>query len=108
MDKLISLEEKLEEIVNADLLRLEEIRCGSFPISTNLLTKQLCWSRPVEYGIGKSSPEYKTVFGVARGGTCFDIAQQFNLTTEFFDSINPNVNCNALFVGQWLCIAGTA
>ncbi|KAK1368500.1 LysM domain-containing protein [Heracleum sosnowskyi] len=49
-----------------------------------------------------------TVFGVRKGDTCFDIAQNFQLSTPEFDSINPNVNCTALFVGQWICIDGTA
>ncbi|KAK3011125.1 hypothetical protein RJ639_012684 [Escallonia herrerae] len=33
---------------------------------------------------------------------------EFKLTTKFFDSINPNINCAAIFVGQWVCVDGTA
>ncbi|TXG60345.1 hypothetical protein EZV62_014918 [Acer yangbiense] len=58
--------------------------------------------------VAKSNPECELVVGVVSGDTCAAITQQFGLTTEFFGSINPNVNCNALFVGQWLCISGTA
>lgn len=47
------------------------------------------------------------VYSVQSGDTCFGVAQMFNLSTEFFDSINPNLNCTALFVGQWLCLDGT-
>lgn len=47
-----------------------------------------------------------SVYGVKSGDTCFGVAQMFNLSTEFFDAINPNLNCTALFVGQWLCLDG--
>ncbi|KAJ9690275.1 hypothetical protein PVL29_012766 [Vitis rotundifolia] len=56
----------------------------------------------------KATPECDAVVGVESGDTCFDIADKFQLTTEFFDSINPNLNCDALFVGQWICVDGTA
>ncbi|KAI6699826.1 hypothetical protein NL676_014150 [Syzygium grande] len=46
------------------------------------------------------------VVGVKSGDTCLAIAEQFKLTTEAFHFINPNLNCDALFVDQWLCIAG--
>ncbi|KAF7847920.1 hypothetical protein BT93_D0563 [Corymbia citriodora subsp. variegata] len=45
-----------------------------------------------------------SVYGVKSGDTCFAVAQTFNLTALSFDKINPNLNCNALFVGQWLCV----
>ncbi|KAL0442840.1 UNVERIFIED_CONTAM: hypothetical protein Slati_2006700 [Sesamum latifolium] len=48
-----------------------------------------------------------SVVGVKSGDTCFAIAQTYNLTTTAFDAINPNLNCTALFVGQWLCINGS-
>ncbi|XP_031742455.1 lysM domain-containing protein ARB_00327-like [Cucumis sativus] len=43
-------------------------------------------------------------YGVKSGDTCFAIAQAFKLTTDHFDFINPNLNCSALFVSQWLCV----
>ncbi|KAK3014605.1 hypothetical protein RJ639_009838 [Escallonia herrerae] len=49
----------------------------------------------------KAAPSCDTVYGVQSEDTCFGIAQTFKLTTEFFDSINPNINCAAIFVGQW-------
>lgn len=58
--------------------------------------------------VKKPSPDCDTVVGVESGDTCFDIAQDFGLTTEFFNSINPNIKCDDLFVGQWVCIEGTA
>ncbi|KDP26534.1 hypothetical protein JCGZ_17692 [Jatropha curcas] len=61
------------------------------------------------FGIGiKAKPECDSVYGVNSGDTCFAVTQIFNLTTEFFDSINPNLNCTSLFVGQWLCVDGSA
>lgn len=48
------------------------------------------------------------VFGVNSGDTCFSIAQGFGLSSGEFESINPNVNCAALFVGQWICVEGTS
>ncbi|OMO65037.1 Peptidoglycan-binding Lysin subgroup [Corchorus olitorius] len=56
----------------------------------------------------KSGPQCTNVYGVASGDTCFAVQQAFNLTTAFFDSINPNLVCDSLFVGQWLCVAGKA
>lgn len=49
----------------------------------------------------------ESVYGVKTGDTCFEIAQTFSVPIEFFDSINPNLNCTALFVGQWVCLNGT-
>ncbi|KAJ8642750.1 hypothetical protein MRB53_004498 [Persea americana] len=61
------------------------------------------------FGLGKSdsTPECETVYGVGAGDTCFAVRQAFNLTTEFFSALNPNLNCEALFVGEWLCVDGT-
>ncbi|KAL1809080.1 hypothetical protein DCAR_0728615 [Daucus carota subsp. sativus] len=55
-----------------------------------------------------SVPTCDSVTGVSSGDTCFSIAQSFALSTDEFNSINPNVNCAALFVGQWLCVVGSA
>ncbi|KAJ8621647.1 hypothetical protein MRB53_030176 [Persea americana] len=59
------------------------------------------------FGKKDSTPECVTVHGVVSGETCFSVTQTYNLTTDFFIAINPNLNCSALFVGQWLCISGT-
>ncbi|KAL3820600.1 hypothetical protein ACJIZ3_006512 [Penstemon smallii] len=47
------------------------------------------------------------VVGVKSGDTCFEIAKNNKLTDTEFGAINPNLNCTALFVGQWLCINGS-
>ncbi|KAF6163133.1 hypothetical protein GIB67_024997 [Kingdonia uniflora] len=64
--------------------------------------------RAVGSGAVSKGPKCKSVFGVRAGDTCFAITQLVNITTNFFLSINPNLVCNELFVGQWLCVAGTA
>ncbi|KAL8497462.1 hypothetical protein ACS0TY_020965 [Phlomoides rotata] len=45
-----------------------------------------------------------TVVGAEGGDTCSSIAQTFGLSLKEFLTINPNINCAAVFVGQWLCI----
>ncbi|EEF44512.1 conserved hypothetical protein [Ricinus communis] len=62
----------------------------------------------IGFGDAKSTPECDSVYGAQDGDTCTSVANQFNLTLEFFSSINPNLNCDDFFVGQWLCINGTA
>lgn len=46
----------------------------------------------------------KTVQGAEDGDTCTIVAQQFNLSTQQFLEINPNINCDHIFIGQWLCV----
>ncbi|KAI6703859.1 hypothetical protein NL676_012995 [Syzygium grande] len=55
---------------------------------------------PVSVSIGLKC---KSVYGVKSGDNCLSVANMFNLTPEAFSSFNPNLNCDALFVGQWLC-----
>ncbi|CAK7346403.1 unnamed protein product [Dovyalis caffra] len=55
-----------------------------------------------------STPDCDSVHGVVGGDTCSAIAQEFSLSTEDFNAINPNLDCDNLFVGQWLCVAGTS
>ncbi|PWA52534.1 lysM domain-containing protein [Artemisia annua] len=47
-----------------------------------------------------------SVIGVKSGDTCFDIANNFNLSSKAFESINPNLNCDEMFVGEWICVKG--
>ncbi|KAJ4717075.1 Peptidoglycan-binding lysin domain [Melia azedarach] len=71
------------------------------------LALSLAEGRTFAIGFAKSGPQCDSVIGVQEGNTCSDITQQFDLTTEFFNSINPNINCDALFVGQWICVGGS-
>ncbi|KAG2685244.1 hypothetical protein I3843_10G110300 [Carya illinoinensis] len=52
------------------------------------------------------TPVCNSIYGVQTGYICFNIKQKFNLTDELFTSVNPNLNCTALFTGQWLCTKG--
>ncbi|KAI3765137.1 hypothetical protein L2E82_15163 [Cichorium intybus] len=76
-----------------------------FMVSLLVMVSMVDSSRGIISGIG-FGPACTQVVGVNDGDTCFAIEQGFNLTSSFFDSINPNLNCTALFIGQWLCIAG--
>ncbi|KAK1424553.1 hypothetical protein QVD17_19885 [Tagetes erecta] len=48
------------------------------------------------------------VVGAKAGDDCTKISQKFKMSLDLFLVINPNINCKAIFVGQWLCVAGTA
>ncbi|KAB2619825.1 hypothetical protein D8674_041828 [Pyrus ussuriensis x Pyrus communis] len=48
----------------------------------------------------------ESVYGAEEGDTCESVIQKFQLGADFFLSINPNLNCDNFFVGQWLCIEG--
>ncbi|KAG6404870.1 hypothetical protein SASPL_132447 [Salvia splendens] len=45
-------------------------------------------------------------YGAADGDTCFSITKSFNLTTDFFTAMNPNLDCDKIFISQWLCVDG--
>ncbi|KAL6200404.1 hypothetical protein ACLB2K_030186 [Fragaria x ananassa] len=63
----------------------------------------------VANGDGNGKPECDTVYGVKPTNQCSGIMQAFDLSAdELFFAINPNLNCNAIFVGQWICISGSA
>ncbi|KAL8472246.1 hypothetical protein ACS0TY_028831 [Phlomoides rotata] len=45
-----------------------------------------------------------SVHGQVSGETCTSVAQDFGLSLDGFLEINPNINCDAVFVGEWLCV----
>ena len=47
----------------------------------------------------------KTVYGVQKRETCFAVAQAAGMPLKKFLQFNPNINCNNLFIGQWVCLA---
>ncbi|KAK4344157.1 hypothetical protein RND71_037251 [Anisodus tanguticus] len=49
-----------------------------------------------------------SVYGAKVGDTCSGVANGFKLTAVKFGVLNPNMNCDEIFVGQWLCIDGSA
>ncbi|KAM3395515.1 hypothetical protein P3S68_004521 [Capsicum galapagoense] len=46
------------------------------------------------------------IYGAQSGDTCVSIIRKFKLTAEGFSSINPNLDCEKIFIGQWLCLDG--
>ncbi|KAI9121292.1 hypothetical protein K1719_008325 [Acacia pycnantha] len=52
-------------------------------------------------------PICTNIHGVEQGESCTSIAQHFNLDTPHFLQLNPNIDCEHIFVGQWVCVAGT-
>ncbi|KAL5730679.1 hypothetical protein ACHQM5_003476 [Ranunculus cassubicifolius] len=53
-----------------------------------------------------SAIQCDSVFGARPGETCLSIQQLFNLAPEIFTVINPNLVCNKMFAGQWICVGG--
>ena len=44
------------------------------------------------------------VYGAEAGDTCSLISNKLSVPEDIFFLINPNLNCDTIFVGQWLCI----
>ncbi|PIA31883.1 hypothetical protein AQUCO_04700025v1 [Aquilegia coerulea] len=53
-----------------------------------------------------STLQCEAVYGVQAGDSCLGITQMFNLAPQLFNEINPNIACDELFVGQWVCTSG--
>ncbi|KZV52202.1 hypothetical protein F511_07157 [Dorcoceras hygrometricum] len=49
-----------------------------------------------------------SVYAAQSGDTCDSVAKGFGLSSQHFATLNPNLNCNAIFVSQWLCIEDSA
>ncbi|KAK8510381.1 hypothetical protein V6N12_011750 [Hibiscus sabdariffa] len=63
----------------------------------------------MDVGHGKAkafTPTCVSIYGQQEGDTCFSISQAFNLTVDAFLQLNPNLNCDKIFVGEWLCVNG--
>ncbi|MCD7472369.1 hypothetical protein HAX54_013593 [Datura stramonium] len=52
-------------------------------------------------------PTCTAVYNVDTGIICDNIIKSFDLKAEDFSSLNPNLNCDDLFVGEYLCLNGT-
>ncbi|OEL18952.1 hypothetical protein BAE44_0020029 [Dichanthelium oligosanthes] len=48
------------------------------------------------------------VIGWENGNTCSSVAQGAGLTLDQFLGFNPNINCDKVFIGQWICLAATS
>ena len=72
-------------------------------IDTGLqIGRRLCI--PPADGNGGACPEGYRVHTVAAGDTYFALAQRYGVTVDAIRAANPNVNPNALRIGQTLCI----
>ncbi|MCD7453676.1 hypothetical protein HAX54_021831, partial [Datura stramonium] len=70
-----------------------------------LLSINIAQSRIVSTGIGTNSALIcSKIYGANIGDTCFSIMQQFSVTTEAFNTFNPNLDCDKMFVGEWICL----
>ncbi|KAL4291335.1 hypothetical protein GQ457_14G000590 [Hibiscus cannabinus] len=74
-----------------------------------LLIINMAESRLSQFGRGKAkafTPTCVSIYAQQDGDTCFSISQAFNLTVDAFLQLNPNLNCDKIFVGEWLCVDG--
>ncbi|KAJ8543466.1 hypothetical protein K7X08_005989 [Anisodus acutangulus] len=58
-------------------------------------------------GTNIETPDCHGIYAAEAGDTCESLVKIFNLKAEHFSSINPNLNCDKVFVGEWLCVNGT-
>ncbi|KAK4368519.1 hypothetical protein RND71_012311 [Anisodus tanguticus] len=66
-------------------------------------------SMAVAAGIGTNSALIcSKIYGTNIGDTCFSIMQQFSVTPDAFTTFNPNLNCDKMFVGEWICLDGSS
>ncbi|CAL4947106.1 unnamed protein product [Urochloa decumbens] len=47
----------------------------------------------------------KKAYGIKERETCFAVAQTTGLPLKKFLRFNPNINCDNLFIGQWVCLS---
>ncbi|XP_055822354.1 lysM domain-containing protein ARB_03442-like [Solanum dulcamara] len=74
-----------------------------------LLSINIAESRIVSSRIGTNSALIcSKIYGANIGDTCFSIMQQFSVTAEAFTTFNPNLNCEKMFVGEWICLDGSS
>ena len=69
--------------------------------------QQTFWHRSFCKKCFQKGPKYKNftkVHGVLERETCFAVAQATGLTLKQFLSFNPNIICQKLFIGQWVCL----
>ncbi|KAM3222056.1 hypothetical protein P3L10_021326 [Capsicum annuum] len=53
-----------------------------------------------------ANPDCRNTYAAEAGDTCESLIEFFNLKAEDFSNLNPNLNCEKIFVGEWLCING--
>ncbi|CAN4103369.1 unnamed protein product [Withania somnifera] len=58
-------------------------------------------------GTNIEDPDCNSIYAAQAGDTCESLIKFFNLKAEDFSNINPNLNCDKIFVGEWICTNGT-
>ncbi|TMW81532.1 hypothetical protein EJD97_009090 [Solanum chilense] len=53
------------------------------------------------------NPDCTRIYAAQAGDTCESLIEFFDLNAQVFNDINPNLNCDNIFVGEWLCTNGT-
>ncbi|KAM5580873.1 hypothetical protein ABKV19_010202 [Rosa sericea] len=85
-------------------------KASLFLVVALLLIISLAESKKLGIGFGGDNRAVvcNSVYGAEAGDTCGSVVKKFKLTLQSFLNVNPNINCNSFFVGQWLCTDGTA
>ncbi|CAL4961040.1 unnamed protein product [Urochloa decumbens] len=47
----------------------------------------------------------KIAYGIKERETCFAVAKATRMPLKKFLRFNPNINCDNLFIGQWVCLS---
>ncbi|GJY98207.1 peptidoglycan-binding lysin domain-containing protein [Tanacetum coccineum] len=78
-------------------------------LSLFLMFAILAESRSTLIGIEKDpfAVTCNQVVGAKAGDDCTSIGDSFKLGLESLLAINPNINCLAIFAGQWVCVDGS-
>ncbi|KAF7847923.1 hypothetical protein BT93_L2449 [Corymbia citriodora subsp. variegata] len=58
----------------------------------------------VNDGVPQVGMQCRSSYSVQDGDTCSDLVQRFQLTTSAFNVFNQNLDCDNLFIGQWICL----
>ncbi|KAG5597037.1 hypothetical protein H5410_038269 [Solanum commersonii] len=59
---------------------------------------------PSHGSMGNSITICDKIYGVQSG---VSVIKKYQLTIGEFSSVNPNLDCEKLFIGQWLCLDGS-
>ncbi|CAD6236496.1 unnamed protein product [Miscanthus lutarioriparius] len=79
--------------------------CGAPEPKTEPPTCSTCESPKPE---PESELTCNKVHGVQTGETCCSVGEGAGLTQDQFLGFNPNLCCEKLFVGQWVCLEATS
>ena len=79
--------------------------CGAPEPKTEPPTCSTCESPKPE---PESELTCNKVHGVQAGETCCSVGEGAGLTQDQFLGFNPNLCCEKLFVGQWVCLEATS